>query len=266
MAHVSNFTSGLCKWDGCTFPFDSKDELRRHLQEKHKVTTRHSAFVPEYCLEHPDLGWVLCEFEWEDHCRSHVDKACLTMNCNLERRFGTLVRDLVCPFCLSDRTLPFSKRYCTFSIRSHFNAHMDNCHFRKLRIKGPASCPHPLCAETPALNTLEELKQHFYDRHNLAGTGFTKSLGVSTKKRKWQSSELETTSEDESTDTSGMAAISPTLPDSKAPNSLLSAARSNVPEIKRIHVDQYLGASSSLEKGMIKDHSSSQTLFLDIPF
>lgn len=51
-----------------------------------------------FCLQHPSAGWSTCEFAWEDHCKTHLIG--LQANCDLARRYGTIVAGITCPIQL----------------------------------------------------------------------------------------------------------------------------------------------------------------------
>lgn len=57
-----------------------EEALRRHLYEGHGVNAWQAPFNPQFCLEHPDNRWYNCEFEWEDHCRLHVEDPLASFN------------------------------------------------------------------------------------------------------------------------------------------------------------------------------------------
>lgn len=99
---------------------------------------------PSFCLKHPEIGWFECEFEWEDHCKTHLQS--FSKSCNLSRRYHTMIRALQCPFCLGNTELSATDRTRQFIQRGDFNCHMDLSHFKHISKTAECiSCPHPVC-------------------------------------------------------------------------------------------------------------------------
>lgn len=170
-------TSGsTCQWNGCGQRLSSHLELRRHLFAFHSITTRQSPFRPQFCLQHPSDGWFTCEFAWEDHCKKHLISP--QASCDLDRRYGTVVAGITCPFCLGNEKLPASERVRQFTNRGRFNVHLQNSHYRGLEESIDVCCPHPLCYGKSSHPSLKELKVHFYDCHGLPEKGFAATRGV----------------------------------------------------------------------------------------
>jgi len=114
-----------------------------------------------YCYLYFD--WVVGE-EWERHCQSHLAEVA-TMVCGTVTYCHTLVRPGYCPFCMSERTLPASKRLESWTrdhkLWDHVNDHIEESRW-------PQACPHPLC-DTPVKDAAA-LQFHRVDNH-----GFSRS-------------------------------------------------------------------------------------------
>ncbi|OBT86813.1 hypothetical protein VE02_03933 [Pseudogymnoascus sp. 03VT05] len=169
-------SDSTCRWNGCGQKLSSRFELRRHLLNFHSITTRQSPFRPQFCLQHPSLGWFTCEFAWEDHCKEHLISP--QASCDLDRRHGTVVAGITCPFYLGSQKLSASDRVRQFTDRGRFNVHLQNSHYRKMKEDVNVCCPHPLCHGRPSHPSLKELKVHFYDFHGLLEKGFAVTRGV----------------------------------------------------------------------------------------
>lgn len=162
-----------CCWDGCNTYCGSEFELKRHLRNLHHVMIRRSPVEPSFCLDHPEMGWFECEFEWEDHCSTHLQN--IMKSCNLSRRYHTIIKGLQCPFCLGNCKLSAADRVRQFTLRSIFNRHMDSHFAHASKTGGLITCPHPLCGPESHLGGIHDLKVHFYDFHKLPEKGFARS-------------------------------------------------------------------------------------------
>jgi hypothetical protein len=162
----------MCLWDGCNKKQASDLQLRQHLHLDHSVGFKQAKFEPQFCFEHWNCGWFLCEYKWQEHCQVHVAEPLL--DCSMVRAYGTVIRGYQCPFCLGNLnvdTLP-SARFTQFTQGFVFNRHLEG-HYRKLK---SFSCPHPLCKDADPKN-VNELKAHFADIHKLKPVGYCSSTG-----------------------------------------------------------------------------------------
>jgi len=168
--HVKN--KKKCCWDGCTLEFVSEIDLRRHLLEFHQLSLRQAPFKPKFCYEHPENGWFLDEFKWEDHCKTHLDP--ISRNFNINKAYGTILRGLQCPYCLGKEDALASDRITQFNCRGTFNRHIE-FHEKKIP-RGPLQCPVPDCDSTTFAN-YKEVWVHFSDKYHLNPKGYSKSRG-----------------------------------------------------------------------------------------
>lgn len=122
-----------------------------------------------YC--HQCFDWVIGE-EWEPHCQSHL-AGMATRRCGTITYCHTLVRPGYCPFCISETTLPASKRLESWTrdhkLWSHVNEHLEECRW-------PRECPHPLC--DTSLRDAAALQFHFVDEHGFSRTYPVKSANL----------------------------------------------------------------------------------------
>lgn len=88
-----------------------------------------------------------------------------TRRCGTITYCHTLVRPGYCPFCMSETTLPPSKRLESwtrgYKLWSHVNEHLEECRW-------PRVCPHPLC-DTSVKNAAA-LQYHFVNEHGFSRT------------------------------------------------------------------------------------------------
>lgn len=162
-----------CLWDRCQIPCSSEVELRRHLNKEHYINVRQAPFEPQFCLQHPSEGWFHCEFEWEDHCRLHVEEPSASFG--LYHIFHVFLAGLQCPICLGDEGLINSKRFTQFTDRGSFNIHMDR--HKERSPERPLSCPIRSCKKLE-FAAYSDLELHFLDCHDLKPKGFAQNLPV----------------------------------------------------------------------------------------
>ncbi|KAH9210602.1 hypothetical protein DL95DRAFT_393368, partial [Leptodontidium sp. 2 PMI_412] len=144
-AHLKRHVHGQtqCLWAGCSEHCTSEQNLIRHLWKSHGVTVKQASFEPQFCFEHPQHGWFTDEFDWEDHCETHMQVPRRTFN--LRRSHHMLIAGLQCPFCWDNETA-FSKRFTQFTNRAIFNRHVD-AHEKSFGDCEIISCPVSSCTE-----------------------------------------------------------------------------------------------------------------------
>lgn len=173
-AHFTRHVIGStqCKWDGCSVPCTSEFGLQRHLFEAHQLDVRPTAFRPKFCYKHPQSGWFLNEFDWDDHCELHVRN--VSLSCGLDKAYGAVISGLCCPFCLGMKEATASQRYRQFDRRDMLNSHMKS-HMKK-EPTVPVKCPVPGCVHEPMAD-FQGLQVHFADAHQIQPEGYKKTLG-----------------------------------------------------------------------------------------
>ena len=93
----------------------------------------------QYCYFCYD--WFV-EEEWDQHCKTHI-KSISSRRCASITYCNTLFRPVFCPFCLSDKRLPASVRWRSWTkeakMWNHLESHLEASLW-------PSACPHPLCS------------------------------------------------------------------------------------------------------------------------
>ncbi|KAJ5478450.1 hypothetical protein N7530_003959 [Penicillium desertorum] len=100
-------------------------------------------------------------WEWEDHCREHLDHPEALLRCDPLVFRNTPIKAGFCPFCFGNKTLCPSKRMVQFFIsppewHNHVEAHLS-------QLDGNFKCGHPACLVD--FERMEELTYHLIDTH-----------------------------------------------------------------------------------------------------